>query len=76
VVLEVEDVGHGILVRGSSGRVTDATALGVGLAGMRERMRQLGGALNVRTSTQGTCVQATLARSSSASALPDQPAAL
>src|ERR1700685_3452312 len=37
VIMEVEDVGHGILVAGSSGRVTDAAALGVGLAGMRER---------------------------------------
>jgi two-component system NarL family sensor kinase len=72
VILEVEDVGHGILVRGSSGKVTDVTALGVGLAGMRERMRQLGGTLNVRTSTQGTCVQAKLARSSTAGARADQ----
>jgi PAS domain S-box-containing protein len=76
VILEVEDVGHGILVRGSSGKVTDATALGVGLAGMRERMLQLGGALNVRTSTQGTCVQAKLALSFAAGAGADQPASL
>jgi PAS domain S-box-containing protein len=76
VILEVEDVGHGILVRGSSGKVTDVAALGVGLAGMRERMRQLGGALNVRTSTQGTCVQATLALTSAAGARTDQPASL
>jgi PAS domain S-box-containing protein len=61
VILEVEDAGHGILVAGSSARMADAAALGVGLAGMRERMRQLGGALSVRTSTGGTCVQATLA---------------
>lgn len=60
VFMEVEDAGHGILVAGSSGRVTDAAALGVGLAGMRERMRQLGGGLSVRTSSRGTCVQATL----------------
>ena len=51
VILEVEDAGHG---------VTGAATLGVGLAGMRERMRQLGGALNVRSSAHGTCVQATL----------------
>jgi len=39
-------------------------------------MRQLGGALNVRTSTQGTCVQATLALTSAAGARTDQPASL
>ena len=61
VILEVDDAGHGILVGGSSGKVTDAIALGVGLAGMRERMRQLGGALSVRTGARGTCVQARLA---------------
>jgi PAS domain S-box-containing protein len=60
VILEVEDAGHGILVAGSSGKVTDAAKLGVGLAGMRERMRQLGGSLTVRTSARGTCVQAKL----------------
>jgi PAS domain S-box-containing protein len=60
VIMEVEDAGHGILVAGSSGKVTDAAALGVGLAGMRERMRQLGGALSVRTGPDGTCIQARL----------------
>ncbi len=51
VIMEVEDAGHGI---------TDTAALGVGLAGMRERMRQLGGSLSVRTGPHGTCVQAKL----------------
>ncbi len=64
VILEVEDAGHGILAGGASGTVTDAATLGVGLAGMRERMRQLGGALSLRSSAQGTCVQATLMLSS------------
>jgi PAS domain S-box-containing protein len=60
LILEVEDAGHGIMVAGSSGKVTDAAALGVGLAGMRERMRQLGGSLTVSSSPSGTCVQAKL----------------
>jgi len=74
VFLEVEDVGHGILVGGRSGKVEDAGALGVGLAGMRERMRQLRGTLRVRTGAFGTCVQAGLALSGSAAARAATPA--
>jgi signal transduction histidine kinase len=76
LILEVEDVGHGILVGGAVGRIADGAALGVGLAGMRERMRQLGGALSVRTSSGGTCVRATLLRTRSASVRTDQRASL
>jgi PAS domain S-box-containing protein len=76
IILEVDDEGHGILVGGSSGRAVDVSALGVGLAGMRERMRQLGGALTVRTGAWGTCVQARLALSSTAGARTDQTASL
>jgi PAS domain S-box-containing protein len=72
IILEVEDAGHGILVGGSSGKVEDVGALGVGLAGMRERMRQLGGALGVRTGARGTFVQARLALTRSANARTDQ----
>jgi signal transduction histidine kinase len=76
VILEVEDAGHGILVGGASGRMVDVTALGVGLAGMRERMRQLGGALCVSTSPRGTCVQAKLALTRTVGASTDQLASL
>jgi signal transduction histidine kinase len=76
VILEVEDAGHGILVGGSSGKVEDAGALGVGLAGMRERMRQLGGALGLRTGARGTCVQARLPMTRTADARTDQLASL
>jgi signal transduction histidine kinase len=78
VILEVEDAGHGILAGGSSGKVEAAGALGVGLAGMRERMRQLGGALGVRTSASGTCVRAelTLTLTRTADARADQLASL
>ncbi|HME39602.1 MAG TPA: histidine kinase [Steroidobacteraceae bacterium] len=76
VILEVEDAGHGILVGGSSGKVEDAAALGVGLAGMRERMRQLGGALSVRSGARGTCVQARLALAGAAGTRTGTPATL
>ena len=57
--LEVKDEGKGIplekqLAFNSSG------AIGVGLRGMRERIRQLGGVLEVHSNGNGTCVSATL----------------
>ncbi|MGH8261207.1 MAG: sensor histidine kinase, partial [Steroidobacteraceae bacterium] len=61
LVLEVEDMGRGISAASGSGRLHDATAFGVGLAGMRERMRQLGGRLDVLSSGAGTIVRAELA---------------
>ena len=72
----LDGVIHGILVAGSSGRATDAATLGVGLAGMRERMRQLGGSLSVRSSSRGTCVQARLAVVRAAGARPEPLASL
>jgi two-component system NarL family sensor kinase len=76
VILEVEDAGYGILAGGAPGRMVDVTALGVGLAGMRERMRQLGGALSVSTGPRGTCVQAGLAVTRTAGTRTDQLASL
>jgi len=60
VVLEIADAGRGILAGSGAGRVEEAGALGVGLAGMRERMRQLGGTLSVFSSPTGTTVRAEL----------------
>jgi PAS domain S-box-containing protein len=59
IVMEVADTGRGILAGGDGPLV--GTTLGVGLAGMRERMRQLGGTLTVLTSPHGTTVRAELA---------------
>jgi PAS domain S-box-containing protein len=60
VVLEVRDEGHGI--PGSSLRRCNGAgrAVGVGIAGMRERVRQFGGRLDISSSSQGTLVRATL----------------
>lgn len=57
--LEVSDHGRG-LVREMVDRVIDETRLGVGIAGMRERLRQLGGQLEIRSSSKGTTVIAVL----------------
>jgi two-component system sensor histidine kinase UhpB len=59
VWLEIADEGKGIpaekqLAMRSSGRA------GVGLGGMRERVRQLGGTFEVRSSSSGTMVKAAL----------------
>ena len=54
VILEVTDQGHGLHLR-SDGTVAKA---GVGLAGMRERMRQLGGRFEIESNGRGTTVRA------------------
>jgi two-component system NarL family sensor kinase len=60
VLLEVIDYGHGIKA-GTAGTKFDGQApLGVGIPGMRERLHQLGGELNVDFGTTGTRVAATL----------------
>ena len=54
VMLEIEDAGRGIDAK--------TPALGVGLAGMRERIRQIGGIFSVEaTSSGGTRVRTTIA---------------
>ncbi len=61
VILEVNDAGRGIspetLRRSGKGGVA---SLGVGLRGMNERMRQLGGSLQVSSTENGTTVTATV----------------
>ena len=61
VSLEVEDAGRGIarsdhLARGAPALPT----LGVGLAGMRERLRQVGGSFAVESAGAGTRIRATV----------------
>ncbi|MGA7922265.1 MAG: ATP-binding protein, partial [Candidatus Acidiferrales bacterium] len=60
VRLEVIDQGHGISKQSQS-RVFAGESTGVGLRGMRERLRQLGGGLQIRSSDKGTTVTATIA---------------
>ena len=60
ITLEVQDAGLGIPEAFDSGNVPDPIMRGVGLGGMRERLRQLGGQLTILSSPNGTCVRATV----------------
>lgn len=58
--LEVRDNGHGIEKRRLE-QLREATgSFGVGIAGMRERVRQFGGLLDIRSDQAGTAVTVTL----------------
>jgi len=59
VVLEIEDGGLG---RRAPGASRGSFPLGVGLAGMRERVRQVGGTFTVEAGDAGTLVRAALPR--------------
>jgi len=60
LVLEVEDQGHGIPSTSLRQIASKRGGLGVGIAGMIERIEQLGGSLEVTSSTNGTIVRAWL----------------
>jgi PAS domain S-box-containing protein len=59
VSLEVKDDGKGIPAEKLT-QVNASGTVGVGFRGMRERLRQLGGSLEVRSDERGTTVAATL----------------
>ena len=58
VILEIKDDGHGFPKPAETGTPPPAVQLGVGITGMRERLRQLGGQLDVESSATGTIVRA------------------
>jgi PAS domain S-box-containing protein len=55
IVLEIEDDGKGFRVDPDD---SGSSSLGVGIPGMRARLRQFGGGLDVRSSPRGTSVRA------------------
>jgi two-component system NarL family sensor kinase len=73
ITLEVEDAGLGMPEAFDSGNVPDPIMRGVGLGGMRERLRQLGGQLTILSSPTGTCVRATVPVPRTATAAPEAP---
>jgi two-component system, NarL family, sensor kinase len=60
VMIEIEDGGRGIASEHNTAMTGAGPSLGVGLAGMRERIRQIGGSFSVESSTEGTRVRATI----------------
>lgn len=60
VVLEIEDEGKGLPPVMLESSDNPSTSLGVGLRGMTERMRQLGGSLEVKPGKKGTIVRAVI----------------
>jgi len=65
LTLEVRDQGKGIAAENRFSR-NSGTNHGVGLSGMRERVRELGGTLDIRSTGEGTIVTAALPVTSAA----------
>lgn len=59
-VLSVRDYGQGIPLKKLENFRHTAAGVGVGLGGMKQRVRELGGHLRVESDASGTCVTATL----------------
>jgi PAS domain S-box-containing protein len=58
IVLEISDAGKGIDPLRLQNRGNGVRGLGVGITGMRERVRQLGGTLEIEPANPGTLVRA------------------
>jgi CheY-like chemotaxis protein len=72
IKLGIQDFGKGVKLSKSGSANRSVERLGVGMQGMRERMRQLGGKLEITSSpNKGTLVAATIPLSSLA-AIPAQ----
>jgi signal transduction histidine kinase len=60
LVLRVKDYGNGIPKELLETFRTKGTGFGIGLSGMRERVRELGGQLNIHSNSSGTLISVTL----------------
>jgi two-component system NarL family sensor kinase len=61
LTLEIADQGRGMAPDFVAQLMGGKGALGVGLAGMRERLNQIGGSLEIQSSKRGTVVRAIVA---------------
>jgi signal transduction histidine kinase len=60
VVLEVEDFGAGITATATAAVSDGAGKGGIGILGMQERLRKIGGQLEIRSNNQGTLLTASI----------------
>ena len=60
LVMKIRDFGKGIVAATLNRFRSDATGTGVGLAGMRERIRELGGRFEISADTNGTLIVVTV----------------
>jgi signal transduction histidine kinase len=60
VSVEIRDEGHGIAPEVLAGFHSGARLLGVGMAGMRERIRDMGGSFEVRSTEKGASIHVKL----------------
>jgi PAS domain S-box-containing protein len=60
ILLEISDEGRGLRGAGSLHSLSEEAEPGVGILGMRERLRQLGGSLEIESGKKGTTVRAIL----------------
>jgi signal transduction histidine kinase len=67
VILRVKDFGAGVPEETLAHFVNSGTRVGVGLAGMRERIREQGGQFNIRSNGNGTIIEVSLPRTARAS---------
>jgi signal transduction histidine kinase len=58
VILRITDDGHGFPTPPVADRREGASSPGVGIAAMRHRLRELGGELEIESSSEGTTVHA------------------
>lgn len=72
LVLSVRDYGKGISTAQIERFMTSGTDMGVGLGGMRERVQDLGGKLELQSPGVGTTVKVTLPLVTAASKAPDR----
>ena len=58
IVLQIKDRGKGLAIDDHSPDMNGAVSLGVGIPGMKQRLRQLGGTLDISSNHTGTTVSA------------------
>jgi two-component system NarL family sensor kinase len=60
VILEIEDFGRGMPATACAAVSSGVGGVGLGIVGIQERLRKIGGRLEVRTSNQGTMLTASV----------------